>query len=89
MHKEDMMREVVCPNCNSVLMIALDKQRFRIINSGRTFTFIPGSDIVYRCKISCGYLGVLKVDQIKWKTTLSNGRVLGKWNLKSGDRYKP
>lgn len=54
-------------------MQPLDEQRVRIVVDGKTFTFIPGSDIVYKCKAKCGYVGRLKWEQQEWVTSISRG----------------
>jgi len=54
-------------------MVSLDDFRVKIINNGVTFSFVPDSDIDFRCKRRCGYVGTWKVEQLEWETSTSRG----------------
>lgn len=45
----------------------------KIVNSGVSYSFIPASDVVVKCKRKCGYVGVWKVEQREWETSISHG----------------
>jgi len=54
-------------------MLALDGRGIKILSNGATFTFVPDSDIAFKCKRRCGYEGEWKVEQLKWETSISRG----------------
>ena len=43
----------------------------RIITSGRSYSFVPASDIVVKCKSKCGFVGEWKVEQQQLETSIS------------------
>jgi len=65
--------EAICPKCGRVQMISLEKREIKIINNGVTFSFVPDSDISFRCKRRCGYVGTWLVEQLEWETSISRG----------------
>ncbi len=48
-----------------------EKEMIRIVNSGVSYSFVPKSDVVVKCKRKCGYVGVWKVEQREWETSIS------------------
>jgi len=45
----------------------------RIVNAGRSYSFVPVGDVVVGCKKDCGYLGTWKKEQHEWETSISRG----------------
>lgn len=65
------MTKAICPDCGRVQAVFLDSERVRVLSNGISVTFVPASDLVVKCKTNCGYVGVWKVEQSKWETSIS------------------